>query len=108
MTVADLRVAADGVLAFAGAAVSAAAKLFFGQRREPALDQVEPGSAGRGEVQVEAWMTQQPALDRRSLVGALVIDDQMQLECGRHRRSMVSRNLRNLITGDAVGIFLFD
>jgi hypothetical protein len=53
-------------------------------------------------------MTQQPALDRRSLVGGVVIDDQMQLECGRHRRSMVSRNLRNLITGGAVGIFLFD
>ena len=75
MTVADLQVAADGVLEFAGAAVCAAPKLFFGQRREPALHQVEPRSAGRREVQVEAWMTQQPALDRRSLVGGVVIDE---------------------------------
>ena len=85
MTVADLQVAADGVLEFAGAAVSAAPQLFFGQRGEPALDQVEPGSARRREVQVEAWMTRQSVLDRRSLVGGVVIDDQMQLECGRHR-----------------------
>ena len=85
MTVADLQVAADGVLELAGAAVRAAPKLFLGQRREPSLDQVEPRSAGRREVQVEAWITQQPALDRRSLVGGVVIDDQMQLGRGRHR-----------------------
>ena len=36
MTVVDLEVAADGVLQFAGAAVRAAAQLFFGQASEPA------------------------------------------------------------------------
>src|ERR1700683_20398 len=84
MAVVELQVAADSVLAFAGAAVSAAAQLFFGQGSEPALDQVEPGSAGRREVQVEARMAQQPALDRRGFVGGGVIDDQMELAFAWH------------------------
>ena len=38
MTVAELEIVADGVLQFTGASVDAAPQLFFGQRREPALD----------------------------------------------------------------------
>ena len=45
MAVVERQIAADGVLEFAGAAVGAGPPLFFGQRREPALDQVEPGGA---------------------------------------------------------------
>jgi hypothetical protein len=88
MPVVELQVAADSVLAFAGAAVSAAAQLFFGQDSEPALDQVEPGSAGRREVQVEARMAQQPALDRRGFVGGVVIDesDGARVRVARYRR----------------------
>jgi hypothetical protein len=97
MTVTELQVATDGVLEFAGVAVSAAPKLFFGQRREPALDQVEPGSAGRREVQVEAWMTQQPALDRRSLVGGELSMIRCSWSGAGTAWSMVSRNLRNSI-----------
>src|SRR5208337_1697374 len=84
MAVVELQIAADGVLQFAGAAVGTAPQLFFGQRREPALDQVKPGSAGRREVQVEAGMPQQPALDRRGLVGGVVIDDQMEFAPARY------------------------
>ncbi len=51
-------VSADGVLQFTGAAVDAAAQLLFGEPREPALDQVEPGTAGGSEVEVEAGMAQ--------------------------------------------------
>ena len=58
MTVVVLEESADGVFQFAGAAVNPAAQLFFGEQREPALDQVEPGAAGRGEVQLEARMAQ--------------------------------------------------
>ena len=64
MAVVVVEVSADGVLQFAGAAVDATAQLLFGKQREPALDQVEPGAAGGREVQMEARMTQQPALDR--------------------------------------------
>ena len=41
----------------------AAADRFVGQLPEPALDQVEPGRGGRGEVQVEPGMLGQPGLD---------------------------------------------
>jgi hypothetical protein len=45
---------ADSVFQLACAAVNAAPDLFFGQLSEPALDQIEPGSRGGSEVQVEA------------------------------------------------------
>ena len=63
MTVVEFEVVADGVLQFAGAAMDAAAQLFFGEASEPAFHQVEPGRAGRREVEMKARMTQQPALD---------------------------------------------
>jgi len=68
MTVVVFEVSTDGVFEFAGAAVSSAAQLLFGEQREPALDQVEPGAAGRREVQLEARMAQPP---RRLMAGVL-------------------------------------
>src|SRR5262249_55595207 len=59
------------------------AELFLGQRGKPALDQIDPGGAGRGEVQMEAWMTGQPAVNRRRLVGAGVVENQVDVEAGR-------------------------
>jgi len=50
MTVIEFEVVADGVLQFAGAAMDAAAQLFFGEACEPAFHQVQPRGAGRGEV----------------------------------------------------------
>ena len=47
----------------------AAAQLLGGQLGEPALDEVQPRAAGRGEVQDEPRVREQPALDRRRLVG---------------------------------------
>ena len=83
MAVVEFEVVADGVFQFAGAAMDAAAQLFFGKASEPAFDQVEPGGAGRREVQMKARMTQQPALDGRGFVGAVIVDDQMQRESAR-------------------------
>ena len=51
------------VLEFAGAAVDTPAQLPFSKEREPAFDQVKPGAAGRGKVQMEARVAQQPTLD---------------------------------------------
>lgn len=42
----------DGLLELTGAPVHSPPELLFGQRRKLPLDQVEPGGAGRGEVQV--------------------------------------------------------
>src|SRR5215472_4156239 len=47
---------------------------------EPALDQVEPGRAGGDEMQLEARMLCQPSLDLGVGVGAVVVEDQMQLQ----------------------------
>ena len=54
MTVVERKEAADGLLQLPGAAVCAAPELLLSQQREPALDLVKPGGAGRREVQVEA------------------------------------------------------
>ena len=85
MTVMVFEVSTARGFQFAGAAVSPAAQLLFGEQREPALHQVEPGAAGRGEVQMEARMAQQPALDGRGLMGAVIIEDQVQLQFTRYR-----------------------
>jgi hypothetical protein len=83
MTVVEFEVVADGVLQFAGAAMDAAAQLFFGEASEPAFHQVEPGRARRREVEMKARMTQQPTLDGRGFVGGVVVDDQMERAAAR-------------------------
>lgn len=49
------------------------------QVAEESLDHVEPRSAGRREVHVEARMALEPGLDLRMLVGGVVVGDQMQV-----------------------------
>jgi hypothetical protein len=46
-------------------AVGASLDPFRRQLGEPALDEVEPGTLGRREMQREARVTEKPALDRR-------------------------------------------
>ena len=55
-----------------------------GEEPEPAFDLVDPGRAGRGEVQVEAGVPGQPVLDRRGLVGGVVVADQVDVQVGGH------------------------
>lgn len=54
-------------------AAGGALELLGGQRGEPALDQVYPGAVGRGEVEVEPLVTQQPGMDLGGLVGGEVV-----------------------------------
>ena len=68
------------------AAVNATLDLLVGKQREPAFDLVQPGRAGRGEVQVIARVTGQPSADRRGLVGGIVVEHQVDVEIGGHRR----------------------
>src|SRR5512146_2962499 len=71
----------DGLSQAPGAVEAAAPDGLAGNRREPALDQVEPRRAGRSEVEVEARMGGQPSFDRRMLVGAVVVvADEVQLQ----------------------------
>ena len=59
--------------------VDAAADLLVGEVAEPALDLVDPGGPGRGEVDVEAGVVCEPVLDYRGLVGAVVVLDQVDV-----------------------------
>ena len=52
----------------------------LGDQAEEALDLVEPGSRGRGEVHMEARMALQPGLDLGMLVGGVVVGDQVHVE----------------------------
>ena len=49
---------------------------------EPDLDLVEPGGVGGGEVEMAAWPGGKPALDADVLVGAVVVDDEVQGQVG--------------------------
>ena len=54
-----------------------------GQFGKPALDEVQPRAAGRGEVQLEAGVRGEPVLDRRRLVRAAVVEHDMHVEFDR-------------------------
>jgi hypothetical protein len=53
-----------------------------GEFGEAAFDEVDPARAGRGEVQVEAWVSGEPVLDLGGLVGCVVVEDQVHVELG--------------------------
>src|SRR5262249_49345809 len=83
VSVGHLDVPPDGQLEFAGATVNAAAQLLLGQGGEPTFDQVDPRAARGREVQVEARMAGEPAMDRRGLVRAGVVENQVDIELYR-------------------------
>ena len=76
--------ALDGVGQISHAAVGAAPEPFRGQFRQPALDQVHPGAVGGSEVEREAGMTLEPALDLSGAVGRHVVQDDMHRELVGH------------------------
>lgn len=61
-----------------------AADRLVGDQREPALDLVEPGAVGRGEVQVEARPPRQPGTHFGVLVGGVIVADQVHIEVLRN------------------------
>ncbi len=63
---------------FGHAAEDATRQAIAGKATGEALDDVEPGSGRRREMNVEARMLLQPRLDLRMLVCRVVVADQMQ------------------------------
>jgi hypothetical protein len=57
---------ADGLLEFLGAARNPTPKRSLGEKRERALDLVEPGAVRRREVEMEARVSSEPALDHEA------------------------------------------
>lgn len=80
----DVRV--DRVDEIADTQKIAAANLLLGQVREPDFDEIQPGGAGRNEVEMEPRMPLQPPLNRGMLVRRVVVDDGMHLDIGRRIR----------------------
>src|SRR6516162_10102774 len=48
--------------------------LLVGEQRKPAFDLVEPGGAGRGEVEVIARVAGEPRFDGRRFVGGVIVE----------------------------------
>jgi len=67
--------AVDGGLEVYDALEDAAPEPAFGEYGEEALDRVEPGGAGRGEVEGPAGMAAQPGDHLGVLVGGVVVED---------------------------------
>jgi Sulfate permease family len=74
------KVKSDGALQRSDAAVTAAPDLLFGESCKPTLDLVDPGGIRRCEVNMEAWVAEQPTLDQRSFVRAVVVEDQVNIK----------------------------
>ena len=55
----------DGLNQFGDISKATASDLLLSYVSKEALDHVEPGSAGRSEMNMEAGMSLQPSLDRR-------------------------------------------
>ena len=83
VAIAVVDVVADSLFQLFGGAMDSAPELLFGKHGEPAFDQVEPGGRGWGEVQVEAWPLGQPVADQLRLVGAVVVQDQVNVQFRR-------------------------
>src|SRR5689334_14513312 len=62
----------------------AAPHLLLRKTGKPSFYQVDPGGAGRREVHVKARASHQPGADGRGLVSAVVVEDQMNIQRGRH------------------------
>ena len=66
------------------------------QLAEPGLDGIEPGCAGRREVQVKAGMGSEEVAYRFGRVRAAVVDDQVQRELGGRRPVDLRKELPEL------------
>ena len=87
----------DGQLQFLDAAMNAAADLALGQKREPALDLIEPGGVGGSEVEVIARPPGKPGFDGRRLVGGVIVQTRWISRLAGTTASMASRKRRNSV-----------
>ena len=91
-----LNEAADFISQFAHAGEDASSEGAPLQLAEPDLDGIEPGRAGRREVQVKAGMGSEEVAYRFGRVRAGVVDDQVQRQLGRRRTVDLRKELPEL------------
>ena len=56
----------------------------LGNESEPALDLIDPGGVSGRVVDVESWFCRQPEAHLGVLVGRVVVDDEVDVECLGH------------------------
>ena len=76
----------DGMLQFGGTSKGSPTNHPLRDQSEPTLHQIKPGAAGRDDMQVESatFLRLEPALDDRTLVGAVVVHDEVKVQLGRY------------------------
>jgi hypothetical protein len=57
-----------------------------GEFGKPSLHQVDPGTVGRGEVDMKSWAFRKPFPDHGGFVRSVVIRDDMDIQSGGHVR----------------------
>jgi len=62
---------------------TAAANPLVGNLSKPTLDQIQPRTRRRDEVDVKSGMSSHPGFDPRVFVGCVIVHDKMQIEMGR-------------------------
>jgi len=95
--VAEIDVAHDGVAQGFRAPVGATFDLLPGELGKPAFDEIQLGGTGRGEVQMDARMTQQPAVNHGRFVGRVIVENQVHVEGRRHRGVNAIEKLTKLL-----------
>src|ERR1700720_3702831 len=82
---------------------SSAANHLFGDESKPALHLIEPGAAGRCEVEVEplAFAGFEPPLDHGAFVRTVVVQNEMDVELRGHLLFELIEKLDELFTAMA-------
>lgn len=78
-----IEITVDGIDQVRDAFENTPANTFVSDLTEPTLDQIQPGTGGRNEVQMEPGMPFEPGFDPRMLVSAVIVDDEMEIEAGK-------------------------
>ena len=74
-----VEVLVDGRFELGNGGEDAASDAVLGDQAEEALDLIEPGGRGGGEVQVKARVLGQPCLNVGMLVRSVVVEDQVEI-----------------------------
>ena len=90
-----LEVVLDGGDEFADTAKHPAAETFLRELTEPALDEIEPGCAGRGEVKIETRMGRQPGPHGRMFMGAVVVQNEVEVQATGKGAVELAKKLQN-------------
>jgi hypothetical protein len=85
-----VEVLVDGSFELWNGGEDAASDAFLGDQTEEALDLIEPGGRGGGEVQVKARVLGQPCLNVGMLVSSVVVEDEVEITCASSDASVIT------------------